>query len=162
MNMKIGDTVNRLKMNRNRAMLIMVIIIILQVDTLLYWSSVKTSYHVDELYSMGYASSFTGQTYNSKYITTSKDFWFNKWISNSDLKEYIVMSDDESVFSAPFSVVMKKMVTGRNYMGLLNLAESLFGNGTISHRPGFILNVVFYILTDVFLYLLFKRPMRTV
>lgn len=155
--MKIGDTVNHLKMNRNRAILIMVIIIILQVGMLLYWSSVKTSYHVDELYSMGYASSFTGQTYNSKYITTSKDFWFNKWISNSDLKEYIVMSDDESVFSAPFSVVMKKMVTGRNYMGLLNLAESLFGNGTISHRPGFILNVVFYILTDVFLYLLFKR-----
>ena len=143
--------------NKYRATIILAIIIAVQVAVLVYWSSVKTNYHVDELYSIGYASAFTDQTYNSKYITTSKDFWFNKWINNSDLKEYLIMTDNESVFSAPFSDVVKRFITGRNYMGFLNIAESLFGNGTISHLPGFLLNVFFYILTDIALYLLFKR-----
>ena len=132
-----------------RSSYIYIAIIMLQVLVLLYWAHIKTNYYIDELYSMGYASSFTGEGETARYITTSPDFHFNRWIENSAFKKYLLISNDEKVFNAsPFKVV-QKFITDRNYFGFLNMAESVAGYSSVSAGPGVLLNIVFFVLAEI-------------
>lgn len=142
---------------KNRELYIYIVIVVVQVLAILYWAHVKTNYFVDELYSMGYASSFTGEGNTARYITTGPDFSFNEWINNSTYKKYLVVSDEEKVFNAPFYKVMKKFITGRNYFGFLNIAESIVGYSFVSSRPGILLNIIFFIIAEISLVSLMKK-----
>lgn len=132
-------------------------IITLQIIVVLYWAGVKTNYHIDELYSMTHASGFTGQVYNSEYITTSRDFHFNEWTNNSILKKYLTVSDDEKAFNAPLSKVIGGIIKYRNYYGFLNVAESVFGYSDVSPIPGLFLNIVFFVITELLLILFLNK-----
>lgn len=142
---------------RNRELCIYIAIIAVQVLVMLYWGHVKTNYYEDDLYSMGSASSFTGEGDTARYITTSADFSLNEWTKNSTFKKYLLVSEEEKVFNAPFFKVMKKFITGRNYFGFLNLAESIAGYSFVSSRPGVLLNIIFFIIAEFSLISLMKK-----
>lgn len=147
-----------LRMNlKSRELYIYIAIIAVQVLVMLYWGRMKTNYFIDDLYSMGYASSFIGGGDTAQYITTSPDFSFNEWIRNSALKKYLIVSDEETVFNAPFFKVMQKFITGRNYFGFLNIAESIAGYSFVSSRPGILLNIFFLIVAEISLISLMKK-----
>lgn len=142
---------------KSRELYIYIVIIAVQVLVILYWGRLKTNYYEDDFYSMGYASSFTGKGDTARYITTSPDFSFHEWINNSILKKYLIVSDEEKVFNAPFFNVMQKFITGRNYFGFLNLAESIAGYSFVSSRPGILLNIIFFIIAEFSLVSLMKK-----
>lgn len=141
-----------------RKQLIYVAIIALQILFIVYWADCKVNFHVDELYSMGYASNYTGYGDKGQYITTnSSDFRFNEWISISGLKKHLVVSGEESVFNIPIFVLIKKIFTERNYVILLNIVESIAGFGSVSLIPSLVLNVILYIISAYYYVKLMKK-----
>ena len=131
-----------------RGLCIYALIILLQVLVILYWGGIKTNFFVDELYSMVYANSFTGNGDYTLNITSSSDFKFNEWIENTEFKKYLILSDEQTVFTASPIFVIHKMLTVRCYWAFLNIAESLASYPVVSARPGILLNVLFYILSE--------------
>lgn len=144
-------------MSKLKGRYIFALIIVLHVLAILYWGNVKTNYYIDELFSFGYASNFTEMGDTAQYITTSPEFQWNTWISNADLKKYLIVSEEEELLHAPAGEVVQKLLTGRNYFAFLNLAESIAGNGTTSVWPVLILNSLFAVLTDLAFLSLLKK-----
>ncbi len=140
-----------------KELLIYAFILILQVAFIIYWANIKTNYNIDELYSIGYASSLTGLGEGAEYITTSPEFRIGEWMHNSELKKHLVQSDIESIFNAPIGRVMDKFIKGRNYYCFLNASEAIIGNRTISVTAGVFLNIICMIIAELMLALLMKR-----
>lgn len=132
-------------------------IIILQILVIWHMAGLKTNYFIDELYSFGYARNFALVGDTARYITTSSDFRFNEWISNSSLISQITLSEGERFTHTPTFDLIQKFINERNYFGLLNIAESLFGNNVISHVPGVILNLIFFIISEIAMFSLLKK-----
>ena len=130
-------------------LLIYCVIVLLQILVILYWSREKTNYHVDELYSLGYSSCFTGGGDRTLYITTSLDFEFDKWISNYELKKYIMMSEQEKFYNVPLKAFVKDIIVGRNYFGLLNVSQSVLGISDVSQKAALLLNVLFFVGAEI-------------
>ncbi|WP_155829647.1 hypothetical protein [Butyrivibrio sp. AC2005] len=143
--------------SKKKEIFVFTIIVILQLLIIMYWANAKQNYFIDELYSMGYVSSYTGNGDTAKYITTSDDFKFNEWVENSNYKKYLLLSDEESLFRMPFYKAIGKILTGRNYFGLLNIAESIYGYDHVSQVPALVLNVILLILTEILLIVLMNR-----
>lgn len=153
--MVIETRLNMLKIIKNNV--IYFIIIMIQIVGILYWTNEKSNYYVDELYSLGYASSFTGVGDTARYIPLSDDWKFNNWTSNSDLKKYLTVSDDEKVTSLPFQMAVEKLLFSRSYFGWLNIAESLLGYTVITIRPGVVLNIMFLVITELVMVIFYSK-----
>ena len=142
---------------KRKELLIYSCIIIAQVIVLLYWAHVKTNYFIDDLYSLGYASSFTGEGDTARYITRSPEFGFNEWISNAEFKKYLILNDNEKLIHTSFLNAVSKMLRGRMYFGLLNIAESIAGYSYVTARPAIVLNIILFVITEIMLILLMKK-----
>ncbi len=142
---------------KRRELLIYICIIAVQLLFVIYWAGVKTNYHVDELYSMGYARNFAIEGKRVQYITESPEFGFDKWINVEDLKKYLIVTEEERFQHSSFANTVREFATGRNYFGLLNIAESVYVSSDISSRAGVVMNIVFFVLADIALILLMKR-----
>ena len=140
-------------LKRKRELVVYAIIMIIQLFAIMYWADCKTNYHVDELYSMGYADGiFSGHDYWVK-ITDSDDFAWSDWISASDLKKYLMLSENEEIFNASFSRVIKVLLTERSYFGFLNLSESVVN----SPKAGVVLNLFFFVMAEIALIALMQK-----
>ncbi len=140
-----------------RALWIYAFIMVLQIIVVLYWGKIKTNYYIDDLYSMGYASSFTEKGDTAQYISTSPDYEFNEWIENASFKKYLLLSDEEKASNVPPVELMHKLIVKRNYFGLLNIAESIAGYDCVTSRPGLFLNILFFVLAELSLISLMKK-----
>lgn len=143
--------------DKRREFLVFVVVIILQLAVILYWAFQKQNFFIDELYSMGYASTFTGRGDTAQYITTSPEWKFNEWVSNADYKHYIILSEDESIFRLSFVEAVAKFMKKNTYEGLLNIAESIYGYNILTARPGIILNILLFVFAEIELLLLLKK-----
>ena len=142
----------------NREVVIYTLMILAQIFVFLYWSGCKTNYHIDELYSMGYASNYTGYGNKGNYITINKaDFGFNEWLNVSRLKEHLVVSREESVLKMPAFSLVKCIFTDKNFFILLNIVYTVAGLDHISAIPGFVLNIVLFITTELLLVRFMKK-----
>lgn len=131
-------------------------IIVLQVLNLIYWANVKVNYHIDELFSMGYANSYTEDV--NPYITSTEDWRFNEWLNNAELQKYLWISEGKEIYSMPLGQAIIKLTTASdNHSGLLNLAESLSGYDTVSKWPGIFLNIFIFIVAELVLIALAGR-----
>ena len=143
--------------DNRRKVLIYACIILVQTMILLYWANVKTNFYIDDLYSFGYASSFTGEGDDSQYITRSPEFGFNEWISNAEFKKYLILDESEKLSNTSFMNAASRMLTGRIYFGLLNIAESIAGYSCVTARPAVVLNIILFVLAEIMLVLLLKK-----
>ena len=136
---------------------IYIIIFIAQIAVILYWASAKTNYFIDELYSMERAVSYSGQGNVSYYIQETSDWKMDEWMDNSELKKYLIVTDEEKLFNLPLATVIGKILTGRSYNGLLNIAMSIAGYSVISARAGIALNLLLIVLAELFLIFLMGK-----
>jgi len=133
------------------------VIIAIQLVVVLYWANAKSNFFLDEFYSMGYASSYTG---GSTGFPTASDNWKpNEWVNNAPFKKCLTVEEDEQIIRLPFFKALKKMVTGKNYFGFLNIAESITGYSHISIRPAIALNMIFFVSAEI-AFLLFMRKIE--
>ncbi len=142
---------------KTRYWYIFVIIIAFQLVTCLYWAGQKTNYFVDEFFSMGYARNFYTLEDSPRYIYNSPEFAYNEWIENSDFQKYLLLSDDEKFYSFSPLRVIKKLLTGRPYFGLLNVFGSVFVTEYITSFPALILNILCLVVSDISLFSLMRK-----
>ena len=155
--MKPGISLGDEKNERRRRTIILAIIMLIQLAIMSYWETQKVNYGVDELYSMGYASNYTGQGDKARYITMSPEWRFNEWVQNSRYKHYLLLSEEEKLSRVGFPEAIRLLLVKRTYFGLLNLSESIFSVNQLSAWPGVILNFVLFILTEMALWFLLKK-----
>ena len=146
-----------LKKTKNKVYIVYFIIVMLQLLTMLYWASQKENYYIDELYSMERAVSFADRGNVSYYIQLTDDWKMNEWMSNADLKKYLIVTDEEHLLNLPFLEIIKRLFTGRGYNGLLNIVTSLFGFNIVTARPGIALNMLLFIFMEFFLIRLMNK-----
>lgn len=147
----------RVKEGRWVRCLIVTVFLVLQVLQLLHYAAVKQNYFVDELFSMGYAHSFTYDRKSNIYITDSEDWSYESWIPNRILKEQIETLPEDSLLHVSFPTAVRMLLTRRNYHGFLNIVMSVLSPGEVTKAPGIFLNIPFFVCIQVLLYRLCMR-----
>lgn len=135
--------------------------IILQSCLILYWAQQKTNYFIDELYTFGYAHTFTYDKEDVRYITESEDWKYEEWLDNSILKGKLVVSEPDTLLNQPLAIAMKMLLARRNYMGIMNILMTLFAPGEVNKYPGIIFNLFLFALTQILLYIICKNKTKS-
>lgn len=136
---------------------VLLIIITLQLLLAGYWTTQKSNYYIDEMFSMGYAHTYIHPKEDVVYINHSKAWENEKWIDNSVLKDQLETTKEDSVFNLPLLRALRKLLLGRNYMGMLNVVMSAFSSGQMSRYPGIIFNFIIFLFTQLLLYRICKE-----
>lgn len=129
-----------------------IIILILQIIAIVYSTSKREYYHIDELYSYGLIQ------YDKAFIFDNEDF-YNTWHSSEYFKDYLITSEENKL---DFSAVYKNQIEDVHppvYYLLLRIANT-FNIGRFSIWPGTILNIIIFIFSSIILYLISKNILK--
>lgn len=132
-------------------------VLIAQVALVAFWTSQRSNYYIDELFSFGSAHSFTFNKKDVMYINRSAEWQYEIWVDNAVLKNQLEVTSNESLFSQPPLKGLRMLLTGRNYHGILNLLMSLFSPGKVSMFPAIVFNVILFVLAQLVLYRIMKE-----
>lgn len=139
----------------------LLLIIAVQIGYLCYvFFAEKTSYHCDEVYSYGLANNFYGAYLESEDVYSHEEYNSNQWVSGDIFREYITVQPSERF---RYDSVWYNQSKDRHpplFYALIHTISS-FMPDTFSFVPGFILNLIFFAVTQVFLFLLAKDILRS-
>ena len=125
--------------NKNNKLIIIafIVIIVLQIIAIVYATSQREYYHIDEIYSYGLMH------YKRAFIYENEDF-INNWHNSEYFKDYIEINDSEKYdFSAVYNNQAEDVHPPIYYL-LLRIACS-FNINIFSIWPGTILNIILFI-----------------
>ncbi len=134
-----------------------ILIVVAQLLTYIYWMNKKSNFYVDELLSMSYSRVYGTDTPTTQYVQSSPDWKNGEWILGYDLRKYYYLNDETDFFPTSVSRLSKAFGTSRLYFMLLNLVRTISGNYGISRYPGLGLNLVILVLCDLLLVCISKE-----
>ena len=133
------------------------LVVIAQMAVICLWAAQRNNYHVDELYSLGYAQSYaTGNNYKI-YSRYSPEWKYETWIENRSLKNQLEISEEESLLREDPLTIARLLLTGRNYHGILNILMSVFAPDRLTMYPGILFNLVVFFFTQILLCRIMKE-----
>lgn len=135
-----------------RVLIILGAILLLQCLMLVYWQGQRGNFCVDELYSFGYASSFTSNS--SHYITDSPEWKFDEWMDSDDLTGQLRVEKSERLNSLPLTDQIHLFLQKRAYFGMMNLIMSASGYGSTFYQYAWrilILNLQLFLIAELLL-----------
>ncbi len=146
--------------NRTRIMIGVLLICLLSVN-LLYWGSRKEGFFCDELYSYH----FTSQLNNPYLVADREDgTWLNQWHSSEYFQDYLTLTGEEAFgFSGVWRTITADVHPPVFYL-LLNFSSSVFSivfPGIFTKWSGIFVNILFFLLTIMFLWKLSKELMKS-
>ena len=115
-------------MSKKLSRLLLIVVVVLQCGTMLYWASRKAYYFNDEFYTFEYAQNFNNKWDPYEYMPYSSMWQDEKWLSVKDLKTRFTVDEGESVFDRPFRKSFKLFFSRKNYMWILNALETVIGD----------------------------------
>ena len=137
-------------MENNKKEIIIVAIILLIQTIVFAVAGIKKSYmHMDEALSVALTH------YDKLYIQDNEDF-FNTWHNSKYYKDYMTIEEEEKNNFKPVYENQKNDVHPPLYYLLLRIAEN-FNIGSFSKWPAIILNIIIYLFTTIFMYLIIKK-----
>ena len=142
--------------HKRAGMLLIAFILLIQVAVITFWTSQRSNYYIDELFSFGSAHSFTFDKKDIMYVNRSDAWQYEHWVENSVLKGQLEITEAESLLSLQPIEAIRMLLTQRNYHGMLNLLMSVFSPGEVSAAPAVGFNLVLFVLTQVVLYRIMK------
>lgn len=131
---------------------VFIFLVMTQVLVMLYWMRQKSNYFIDELFSMGYAHTYTFDWKHRGYINASDVWQEGTWIPNSLLKDQIEVSPEDSLLSKPLGTAVPMLLLRRTYHGILNILMSSFSPGAVGKVPGIVFNIIIFCLTQIVLF----------
>ncbi|MCI8481543.1 MAG: hypothetical protein HFJ27_00110 [Clostridia bacterium] len=136
--------------NQNKILVVIFIaIILLQVATRIQYGQDKVYLHIDEGYSYGLMN------YNKVDIMNNDDF-YDTWHEKEYYQDYLSISAKEAMDFSPVYENQKNDVHPPFYYLLLRIAAS-FTIDSFSKWTGIILNIIIFILTCIFIYLISNK-----
>lgn len=129
------------------------VILIIQLIVSIGIVNTKSEFHIDEIYSY-----ILSNSYSSDKISDADWIW-GKWVSGNEFDDFITVQDDEK-----FSFEKVYMNNSNDchpplYYWLLHFVCSLFP-GKFSKWFGCSLNIVIYIISSIFLYLVADKIIK--
>lgn len=138
------------KRNQNKIIIgLLILTILLQVLLRIQYGFEKAYLHIDEGYSYGLMN------YDKIDIMNNEDF-YNTWHTNEYYKDYLSISSEEAMDFTAVYENQKNDVHPPFYYLLLRIASS-FTIDSFSKWTGITLNIVIFILTSIFIYLIANR-----
>ncbi len=129
--------------------IILIIILILQIIAIIYATSKRKFYHIDEFYSHGLMQ------YKRAFIFENEDFK-NNWHTSDYFKDYLTITNENKWnFSAIYKNQIEDVHPPIWYL-FLRIA-CMFNMNNFSIWPGTILNIIFFIFSSIMLYLIGKN-----
>ena len=134
--------------------LLFILIIFAQIFAIVYATGKREYYHIDEYYSYGLMG------YKRAFIYENEDFLDN-WHNKEYYKDYLVISENEKYdFSSVYNNQVEDVHPPLYYLLLRIMCN--FNINEFSIWPGTILNIMFFIIASIFLFLIakeiFKNP----
>lgn len=127
----------------------LIIIIITQIIAITYATSKREYYHIDEYYSHGLMQ------YKRAFIYENEDF-LNNWHDSEYYKDYLTINENEKWdFSSVYNNQIEDVHPPLYYL-FLRIACS-FNIGEFSIWPGTILNIIFFVIASILLFLVAKE-----
>lgn len=129
--------------------IIFILILIVQILAIIYATRNREYYHIDEYYSHGLMQ------YKRAFIYENEDF-IDNWHNKEYYKDYLTIDENEKF---DFSKVYENQVEDVHppiYYFLLRIACT-FNIGEFSIWPGTILNIIIFIISSTFLFLIAKE-----
>lgn len=123
-----------------------IIIILMQIAAIIYGTNKREYYHIDEYYSHGLMQ------YKRAFIYENEGFLDN-WHSSEYYEDYLTIDENEKF---DFSPIFKNQIEDVHpplYYLFLRIACS-FNIGEFSIWPGTILNIIFFIMSSIVLFLI--------
>ena len=116
-------------MSEKLTRLILLVIVAFQCGAMFYWASRKSGFFIDEYYTFEYVQNINYHKNGIEYINDSQMWKVEEWLSVRELKTRFTIEEGESVLDLPFFLSVKEFFLDRNYMWIINVLETCFGNG---------------------------------
>lgn len=146
-----GNEENIMKI-KNKSIIILVVMLLLQCMYMVYWGNQKSGYYVDEFFTYDNAHYISQSTPKRQKLYDSDFMEYDKWFTVEELRSSITVQRDESLFNDSFMHGIKSLVYTRPYMALLNYVEAVFFEGKLSWWSAISLNIVFFLINQIILY----------
>ncbi|MBD5469531.1 MAG: hypothetical protein HDR19_00005 [Lachnospiraceae bacterium] len=131
-------------------------LLIMQILYMLYWGNAKGGFYVDEFFSFDNAHYLSASTPKRIKLYDADFMEYGKWFQLSDLKETLAVTKEIALYQDSFGHNIKTLLKSA-YNWMLNYVEALFFPGEVNKWSGISINVVLFVLCQVFLYLLSSK-----
>lgn len=135
-----------MELRKKNIILILILIILAQIIIRIYIGNEKEYFHMDEAYSYGLMN------YNKLNIADNEDF-YNKWHNSNYYKDYLEVNRNEKWNLKPVYENQKNDVHPPLYYFLLRVFAT-FSIDNFSKWTGIILNIIIFIISSIFVYLI--------
>lgn len=133
------------------------IIMVVQICLIIFWGCMKSNFHQDELYSFESAHYINDQTPKNMYMHDTPMFSKNVWLNTGEFRKLLLVNDESTIFNDKPSSIADKFFKSEPYDILLNIFMYVFSYNSISKWPGILLNIIFYIISQLLIYKLVNR-----
>ena len=137
-------------LKRNKIILFVVVLLIIGISV--FYGHKKSGMFIDEIYSYGLSNSH----YNPFVKSLKGDNMIDKVYTSQEFYDYISLDENEGFDFGSVYYNQTKDVHPPLYYWLLNISQSLWGNG-FTKWSGLCLNIVLYVLVIVLLYKLCEK-----
>lgn len=144
------------KFDENQFKIVFVILLLLQILYMLYWGHVKSGFYVDEFFTYDNAHYMSASTPKRVKLYDADYMEYNKWFDLSELKATLTVDKDNSLLNDGLAYNVKAFMK-KPYMALLNYVETVFFEGELNKWSGISMNILFFVIGQLFLYLLTKK-----
>ncbi|GLC82448.1 hypothetical protein [Lacrimispora brassicae] len=146
---------NQWREEKKRALLALIFILILQAGVMCWFGSRKQGYFIDEIYSFGLSNG-----YYKPFITSYGDQIFDQWADKTVIDDYMTVQKGERFAYGSVIYNQSQDVHPPVFYFLLHTVCSFFP-GTYSKWFGIGINLVCFLITGIFLWLLGSRLMKS-
>ncbi|WP_024293344.1 glycosyltransferase family 39 protein [Lacrimispora indolis] len=146
---------NQRKEEKRRALLALIFILILQSGVMIWFGSQKQGYFIDEIYSFGLSNG-----YYKPFITSYGDEIFDRWADKTVINDYMTVQKGEGFAYGSVIYNQSQDVHPPVFYLLLHTVCSFFP-GMYSKWFGIGINLVCFLLSGIFLWLLGNRLMKS-
>lgn len=125
------------------------LILLLQICMIIFWGCMKSNFHQDELYTFQSAHYLSG---NYRYMHETDIFFENTWLNIGDFKGFLYVNDDSCLIYESGRIIINKIIFKNPYELLINIAEGVFSKNNISKWIGIVINIPFFILSQIIIF----------
>lgn len=142
--------------DKNKFQAIFAILLFVQVLYMIYWGNVKSGFYVDEFFTFDNAHYMSASTPQRVKLYDADYMEYDKWFDLSELKATLTVEKSNSLFNDGLAYNIKAFMK-KPYMALLNYVETVFFEGQLNKWSGISMNILFFAIGQIFLYLLAKK-----
>lgn len=141
---------------KNKFGAIFAILLLIQILYMIYWGNAKGGFYVDEFFTYDNAHYISASTPKRVKLYDAGYMEYGKWFDVQELKSTLTVDRNISLLNDGIAYNVKAFLK-KPYMAVLNCVEAFFYPGELSKWSGISINILFFAIAQIFLYMLAKK-----